>query len=437
MTELRPDLLDYIKAGFSGIWVRSMELEDVVAELQELCVEQKWAAGQWDFDAGLQPLTEDFAKLRNTFDPPPRNNPKSIWYDKKVYQLIRDAGHMAAQLEKPRMVVVIKNFHRNEMSTSTAVIQAIQNSVFAGKSAEFAWCFVILAPESEVPTEIGPDFAVLEHKLPDKEQLWEIAESIGEKDELPKGEKKLRMLDAASGLTRRAAENAFSLTIVRKSPFDPTMIWDLKSQILRQRGFLSIYDGKETFKQLGGYFQFKEFTANLLEKRTDNPLLFPRGVLLLGVPGAGKSAAVKALGNETGRRVLVLHAGALRSRYQGDTDKNVREALEIADRMAPCILFVDEIEKALSGTESSGMTDGGTGARLFGTLLTWLNDHTSDVLFAGTSNDISKLPPEFSRAERFDGIRTVLPGGDVGVTKPFNCKDPLTLRARATCSQAA
>jgi SpoVK/Ycf46/Vps4 family AAA+-type ATPase len=124
--------------------------------------------------------------------------------------------------------------------------------------------------------------------------------------------------------------------------------------------------------------------------------------LLLGVPGSGKSAFCKALGNETGRPTLLLDLGALMGSLVGQTEQNVRQALRVADAMSPCILFTDELEKALSGLGGQG--DGGVASRLFGTLLTWLSDHTSDVFFVGTSNDISKLPPEFARAERFDGV---------------------------------
>jgi SpoVK/Ycf46/Vps4 family AAA+-type ATPase len=100
----------------------------------------------------------------------------------------------------------------------------------------------------------------------------------------------------------------------------------------------------------------------------------------------------------------MLDVGALMGSLVGQTESNIRQALKIADAMAPSILFCDEIEKALSGVASSGQTDSGVSARLFGSLLTWLNDHDSDVYFIGTCNDISKLPPEFSRAERFDAI---------------------------------
>jgi len=130
----------------------------------------------------------------------------------------------------------------------------------------------------------------------------------------------------------------------------------------------------------------------------------PRGVLLLSPPGCGKSQFAKALGNETGRPTVVLDVGALLGSLVGQSESNVRAALKLADAMAPCVLFADEIEKALAGASSSGQTDSGVTARVFGSLLTWLNDHESDVFFVGTCNDASKLPPEFARAERFDGV---------------------------------
>jgi SpoVK/Ycf46/Vps4 family AAA+-type ATPase len=127
----------------------------------------------------------------------------------------------------------------------------------------------------------------------------------------------------------------------------------------------------------------------------------PRGVLLLGVPGSGKSAFAKALGNETGRPTISLDMGALMGSLVGQTEERTRAALAVIDAMAPAILFIDEVEKGLAGagTETSGVT-----TRMFGAFLTWLNDHTSDVFTVCTSNDIAKLPPEFTRAGRFDAV---------------------------------
>src|SRR5262245_47756630 len=122
----------------------------------------------------------------------------------------------------------------------------------------------------------------------------------------------------------------------------------------------------------------------------------------LGVPGTGKSCFARALGNEMGRPTLLLDVGALYGSLVGATEQNVRQALRLIDAMAPCVAFLDEIEKALAGAGGTG--DSGVATRLFGTLLTYLSDHESDVFVIASSNDISKLPPEFARAERWDAV---------------------------------
>ena len=124
--------------------------------------------------------------------------------------------------------------------------------------------------------------------------------------------------------------------------------------------------------------------------------------MLLSPPGCGKSQFCKALGKEVGRPVLQLDVGSLMGSLVGQSEERTRSALKVIDAMAPCIVMLDEVEKAFSGVGGSG--DSGVSSRMFGTFLSWLNDHDSDVFVVCTSNDISKLPPEFSRSERFDGI---------------------------------
>src|SRR5439155_7087410 len=190
-----------------------------------------------------------------------------------------------------------------------------------------------------------------------------------------------------------------ALSLTRHNAIRPDAVWELKAQTLRKNNLLTLHRGDERFDTLGGLDNLKDFCRRAL--RPARPVQ-PRGILLLGVPGTGKSAFAKALGAETGRPTLLLDVGSLMGSLVGQSEQNVRQALKIADAMSPCILFVDELEKALAGLGSQG--DSGVSTRLFGALLTWLSDHTSDVFFVGTSNDISKLPPEFSRAERFDGV---------------------------------
>ena len=130
----------------------------------------------------------------------------------------------------------------------------------------------------------------------------------------------------------------------------------------------------------------------------------PKGILLLSPPGCAKSQFSKALGNETRRPTIVLNVGSLLGSLVGQSEANVRQALRIIDAMAPAVCFIDECEKAFSGIASSGQTDSGVSARLFGSFLAWMNDHESDIFVVATANRIEALPPEFSRAERFDGV---------------------------------
>jgi SpoVK/Ycf46/Vps4 family AAA+-type ATPase len=209
------------------------------------------------------------------------------------------------------------------------------------------------------------------------------------------------VLDAAAGLTRVEAENALSLSLVRHDRVTPDVLWELKAQTLKKSGLLTLHRGGESFADLGGLEALKSFCTRALRpgRRADARA---RGVLLLGPPGSGKSACAKALGRETGRPTLMLDVGSLMGSLVGQSEERTRQALRIADAMAPCVIMIDEIEKALSGVGSTG--DSGVSSRMFGTLLTYLSDHESDVFIVASANDISKLPPELARAERFDGV---------------------------------
>jgi ATPase family associated with various cellular activities (AAA) len=237
-------------------------------------------------------------------------------------------------------------------------------------------------------------------------QLAEIARGIAtEEGELPDGPELDTVLDAAAGLTRLEAENAFSLSLVRHAAIRPDAVWELKCQLLKKSGLLSLHRGRERSNGLGGLDSLKAFCLRAMRRQGEpDPLRRPRGVMLLSPPGCGKSQFAKALGNETGRPTLILDVGSLMGSLVGQSEERTRIALRIADAMARCVIMVDEVEKAFSGVASSGQTDSGVSARMFGAFLTWLNDHTSDVFVICTCDDISKLPPEFARTERFDGV---------------------------------
>ena len=218
---------------------------------------------------------------------------------------------------------------------------------------------------------------------------------------MPEGADLEKLLDASAGLTRMEAEGAFSLSLVRDGKLSPASVWELKAGTLKKSGLLNLYRGGESFADLGGLDSLKAFCKRALAR--SHGKVRPKGVMLLSPPGCGKSAFCKALGNETGRPTLVLDVGALMGSLVGQSEANMRQALKVIDAMAPCVVMVDEVEKAMAGaTGPSG--DSGVASRLFGTFLSWLNDHETDVFVVCTANDISRLPPEFSRSERFDGV---------------------------------
>jgi hypothetical protein len=265
---------------------------------------------------------------------------------------------------------------------------------------------VILSPVLQIPVELEKLFVVVEHDLLNREQLQQIARGIATEDgDLRDGDKLGTVLDAAAGLTRFEAEGAFSLSLVRHGHLAADSIWELKSQTLKKSGLLQLHRGSERFDTLGGLQAIKAFCLrSMCRQGHANPLKRPKGCLLLSPPGCGKSQFAKCLGSEANRPTLILDIGSLMGSLVGSTEANIRQALKIVDAMSPCVVMVDEVEKALAGVASSGSTDSGVTARLFGTFLTGLNDRISDSYVICTCNDISKLPPEFSRSERFDGI---------------------------------
>ena len=381
--KLLDQLNGYVNAAYSGIWLQTLEPDEAEREILQHAKQKQWKVAVWDVANGLRLAT---------------SNATSPSQDVGAGDPLAALRALPALAEtNGTALLLLHNFHR--FLNSPEVIQTVFAQLIAGKQQRTF--VVVLSPVVQIPVELEKLFVVLEHPLPDREQLQRIARDLtsDRPEDLPKGDDLERVLDAAAGLTRYEAEGAFALSLTRHNAFVPQAVWDLKAQTLKKNNLLRLHQGKESFESLGGLPNLKNFCRRALQP---NKFVKPRGVLLLGVPGSGKSCFAKALGNETGRPTLVLDMGSLYGSLVGATEANVRQALRIADAMAPCVLFTDELDKGLAGVGGQG--DSGVSTRLFGTLLTWLADHDSDVFFVGTANDISKLPPEFTRAERLDAV---------------------------------
>jgi SpoVK/Ycf46/Vps4 family AAA+-type ATPase len=222
------------------------------------------------------------------------------------------------------------------------------------------------------------------------------------------------------GLTLGEAENVFAKIIVkdeRLSGEDVNEVFAEKQQIIRKSGLLEYYATNESFANVGGMAVLKEWLNKRAIAFTSEARAFglpaPKGILMLGVQGCGKSLCAKAVSNLWQLPLLRFDMGRMFGSLVGSSEENVRRAIAVAESVAPAILWVDEIDKAFAGSQGSGATDGGTTARVFGTFLTWLSEKTAPVFVVATANDISQLPPELLRKGRLDEIFFVdLPSRD-------------------------
>jgi hypothetical protein len=380
--KLAQQLTDYVNAAFTGLWIQTHEPDEAEREIVQHARQCHWQVAAWDIANGLRLPGAAPASAQE----PGGNEPLAAL---RALSALADG--------KGTALLLLHNFHR--FLGNPEVIQTTFAQIVAGKQRRAF--VVVLSPVVQIPVELEKLFVVIEHALPDREQLERIARELltEQPGDVPSGDELQRVLDAAAGMTRYESEGAYALSLARYDQIRPEVLTELKAGMLKKSNLLTLHRGKESFDDLGGLANLKDFCRRALGGAGR---VRPRGILLLGVSGTGKSAFAKALGNEIKRPTLFLDIGTLMGSLVGSSEANLRQALRIADAMGPAILFVDEVEKALSGVGSQG--DSGVSSRLFGNLLTWLSDHESDVFFIGTSNDISRLPPEFTRAERFDGV---------------------------------
>lgn len=283
---------------------------------------------------------------------------------------------------------------------------------------------IFLSPVLKIPTELEKEIAVIDYQLPEKKEIEEIVrkitgnlDSANNQDVLKFPEKLDKIVEAALGLTAEEAENVFAKSLVQKGQLDIVTVLSEKEQIIRKSGVLEYYHANEQMQGVGGLEELKAWLGKrgkaFTPKAREFGLPEPRGILLLGIPGCGKSLTAKAIASMWQLPLLKLDVGKVFSSYVGSSEENVRRAIQTAESIAPSILWLDEMEKGFSGLSSSGATDGGTTARVFGTFLTWLQEKSTPVFVVATSNNVSQLPPELLRKGRFDEIFYVdLPSKD-------------------------
>ncbi|MBK7857334.1 MAG: AAA family ATPase [Archangiaceae bacterium] len=387
------DLETMVRARYPLIYLVSHEeqrIDAVVSEVAERHGKQLW---EWSITQGL--------RLTKTRQHGPEDTQSPVAALQAIAQL-KDAN-----------LVVLKDFHA--YLGDATVVRALRE---LGHALKVGLTNVLLvSPTLTIPPELEKEVSVIDVPLPTPNELLQLLKDIfGILKRSQKTQVHLTrddadaLVKAAHGLTLTEAENAFAKAIALDNKLDVTdvrVILEEKRQVVRKSGLLEYFPSDDSLAAVGGLELLKVW----LDRRKnafgaaarDFGLPEPKGLLLLGVQGCGKSLTAKAIAAQWKLPLLRLDMGRIFSGLIGSSEENVRKAIKSAEGLAPVVLWVDEIEKGLAGS-SGGANDTGVAARVFGTLLTWLQEKTAPVFVVATANRIDGLPPELLRKGRFDEI---------------------------------
>lgn len=271
-----------------------------------------------------------------------------------------------------------------------------------------------MSPYQQTPLELEKDLVVLDFPLPQASELDQVLEKALKRarGKQLQPEIKERLRRAALGLTIDEAEKVYRKALVKAgklSDEEVEIVLSEKKQLIRRNGILDYIEEDETINGVGGLEELKHWLTQrsqaFTEKARDYGLPQPKGMLILGVPGCGKSLIAKTTSKLWGLPLLRLDMGRVYDGSMvGKSEANLRSALKTAESISPAILFIDELDKAFAGSAGSGDSDGGTSSRIFGSFLTWMQEKQSPVFVMATANRLEKLPGEFLRKGRFDEI---------------------------------
>lgn len=277
-------------------------------------------------------------------------------------------------------------------------------------------CYIIvIAPVFECPVTLQKHITVIDFPYPSYDELKVVLFNVKKdiqvkfiKASRDAEEKEEDILKSAAGMTMIEAENAFALTLVKKKTFDIPSIIREKRQIIRKEGLIDFRTPRYSFDLVGGLDTLKEWFRKrrlaFSEQAREYGLENPKGALLVGIPGTGKSLSCDALANYWEMPLLRLDMGVVFSSHVGESEANIRKVISLAEAVSPCVLWIDEIEKGIGGIQSSNRTDGGVTNRVFSSFLTWMQEKQAPVFTICTANNVLEMPPEFMRAGRFDEI---------------------------------
>jgi SpoVK/Ycf46/Vps4 family AAA+-type ATPase len=307
----------------------------------------------------------------------------------------------------PDLHFILKNPHSDR---NAPVIREIKNLTKELKRTRQTLIFISHA--LEVPEEIKEEITVVDFPLPDAAEIdYLIAQLVVPEKLKLQGLAREQLVKACQGLSRTRVQRILAKALAAKQQVNESDIDEVleeKKQAIRQTGILEFFTTQESLKNVGGLDNLKEWVRMRQNAFTEEARRYgipnPKGVLLVGIQGTGKSLSAKTIAHEWRLPLLRLDSGRLFGGIVGESESRVRQMIQLAEAMSPCVLWIDEIDKAFGNINSGMDGDSGTSRRVFGSLITWMQEKTSQVFIVATANNVSILPAELLRKGRFDEI---------------------------------
>jgi AAA+ superfamily predicted ATPase len=375
----------YLRARFTLIVLVTPEEERALETIKTVCERTQRPCQGWDVADGFQTLAGKGA-------PPSARDPLTA-----LEQVDKADGNT---------LFVLKDLHEfwNDARIKRKLRSVAQRLKFTKKS------IAVTTPSSKIPEELKDEVVVVEFPSPQAMELEQVLDRLTQTPGVKVNLTSLgrdKLVQAAVGLTVSQAQRVFAKAIVRDGVLDDQdidLVTEEKKQVIRESEALEFYAATETPDDVGGLGVLKEWLRMreraFTQEARNYGLPAPKGIALIGIPGTGKSLTAKMVGGLWRLPLLRLDIGSLFGSLVGESEERARRALRMAETVAPCVVWIDELEKGLA----HGGLDSGTSTRVFGTILTWMQEKTAPCFVVATANDISSLPPELLRKGRFDEI---------------------------------
>jgi SpoVK/Ycf46/Vps4 family AAA+-type ATPase len=390
-----------IRARYPLIYVISWEEQRVLAQVLRIASRLGKNVFEWSVNTGLVPAGTSLQSQKHR--------------DTATQDPLVALGNVIENLEPA--LYVFKDFHPFLKTQNISIVRRLREIASSLKNTYKT--IIIVSPMFDMIPELEKDVTLVDFDLPTTNDfsalLGRIIEEVKDNPKLNvKIDSKTReqITHSLLGLTLAEAENVLAKTLVQNRSLDGTsleVINNEKKQIIRKSGLLEFYDAQENLSSVGGLDALKSWlikrSVAFTEQAREFGLPAPKGVLLLGVQGCGKSLMAKTISNIWRLPLLRFDVGRVFGSLVGSSETNIRRAIKVAESVSPVVFWIDEIDKAFRGSRGSGAaTDAGTSSRVFSTFLTWLSEKKSAVFVVATANDVSMLPPELLRKGRFDEI---------------------------------